>query len=92
MTSTRLAVGQRLNDWTEIPPQAGILNPGWKLEWTRYSQWITTDFLAWQAELVNQYKRPDQFVTHTSDEHAMAALPLMSMAQDPHTSSRQLES
>ncbi len=55
--------GQRLNDWTEIPPQSGILNPGWKLEWTRYSQWITTDFLAWQAELVNQYKRPDQFVT-----------------------------
>jgi beta-galactosidase len=55
--------GQRLNDWTEIPPQAGILNPGWKLEWTRYSQWITTDFLAWQASLVNQYKRPDQFVT-----------------------------
>ena len=55
--------GQRLNDWTEIPPQAGILNPGWKLEWTRYSQWITTDFLAWQAGLVNQYKRPDQFVT-----------------------------
>jgi len=56
--------GQRLNDWTEIPPREGILNPGWKLEWERYSQWITTDFLAWQASLVNQYKRPDQFVTH----------------------------
>ncbi|MBZ5681885.1 MAG: beta-galactosidase [Acidobacteriia bacterium] len=56
--------GQRLNDWTEIPPQEGIINPGWKLEWERYSQWITTDFLAWQAAIVNQYKRPDQFVTH----------------------------
>jgi beta-galactosidase len=55
--------GQRLNDWTEIPPQSGILNPGWKLEWQRYAQWITTDFLAWQASIVNQYKRPDQFVT-----------------------------
>jgi len=51
--------GQRLNDWTEIPPREGILNPGWKLEWERYSQWITTDFLAWQASIVNQYKRPD---------------------------------
>ncbi len=39
--------GQRLNDWTEIPPQAGIINPGWKLEWERYQQWMTTDFLAW---------------------------------------------
>lgn len=56
--------GQRLNDWTEVPPREGILNPGWKLEWERYSQSITTDFLAWQAALVNQYKRPDQFVTH----------------------------
>src|ERR1700682_5874099 len=56
--------GQRLNDWTEIPPQDGIINPGWKLEWERYSQWITKDFLAWQASIVNQYKRPDQFVTH----------------------------
>jgi beta-galactosidase len=55
--------GQRLNDWTEIPPESGILNPGWKLEWQRYAQWITTDFLAWQASIVNQYKRPDQFVT-----------------------------
>ena len=56
--------GQRLNDWTEIPPEEGIINPGWKLEWQRYSQWLTTDFLAWQAAIVNQYKRPDQFVTH----------------------------
>lgn len=56
--------GQRLNDWSEIPPQEGIINPGWKLEWQRYSQWLTTDFLAWQARIVNEYKRPDQFITH----------------------------
>jgi beta-galactosidase len=56
--------GQRLNDWTEIPPQEGIINPGWKLEWQRYQQWITTDFLAWQSGIVNEYKRPDQFITH----------------------------
>jgi beta-galactosidase len=56
--------GQRLNNWEELPPRDGILNPGWKLEWERYSQWETTDFLAWQAKIVNEYKRPDQFVTH----------------------------
>jgi beta-galactosidase len=56
--------GQRLNDWSEIPPQAGIINPGWKLEWERYQQWMTTDFLAWQSHIVNEYKRPDQFITH----------------------------
>lgn len=56
--------GQRLNDWTELPPIDGILNPGWKLEWERYSQWETTDFLSWQASIVRQYLRPDQFITH----------------------------
>jgi len=56
--------GQRLNDWSELPPRDGIINPGWKLEWERYSQWMTTDFLAWQAKIVNEYKRPDQFITH----------------------------
>ena len=56
--------GQRLNDWSELPPREGILNPGWKLEWERYQQWMTTDYLAWQASIVNEYKRPDQFITH----------------------------
>jgi beta-galactosidase len=56
--------GQRLYDWTEVPPRDGILNPGWKLEWERYQEWLTTDFLRWQAAIVNEYKRPDQFITH----------------------------
>jgi beta-galactosidase len=56
--------GQRLNDWSELPPREGVLNPGWKLEWERYQQWMTTDYLAWQASIVDEYKRPDQFITH----------------------------
>jgi beta-galactosidase len=56
--------GQLVNDWDELPPRDGILNPGYKLEWERYQQKITTDFLAWQAAIVNEYKRPDQFITH----------------------------
>jgi beta-galactosidase len=56
--------GQRLNDWSELPSREGIRNPGWKLEWERYAQWENTDFLAWQSRIVNEYKRPDQFVTH----------------------------
>jgi beta-galactosidase len=56
--------GQRIYDWSQLPERDGIINPGWKLEWERYSQWITTDFLAWQGKIVNEYKRPDQFVTH----------------------------
>lgn len=56
--------GQRLYNWDEVPTRDGILNPGWKLEWERYSQWETSDFLAFQANIVNEYKRPEQFITH----------------------------
>jgi beta-galactosidase len=56
--------GQLVNDWEELPPRDGILNPGYKLEWERFQQSRVTDFLAWQAGLVNEYKRPGQFITH----------------------------
>ena len=56
--------GQLVNDWDELPPRDGILNPGYKLEWERFQQKIVTDFLAWQAAIVREYKRPEQFVTH----------------------------
>ena len=56
--------GQQLHRWTDVPGREGIINPGWKLEWQRYQQWITTDFLAWQAAIVREYKGPAQFVTH----------------------------
>jgi len=56
--------GQRLYRWTDVPGREGILNPGWKLEWQRYQQWIATDFLAWQAGIVRELKGPGQFITH----------------------------
>jgi beta-galactosidase len=55
--------GQLMNDWDDLPPRDGIVNPGYKLEWERYQRKLTTDFLAWQAAIVRQYKRPEQFVT-----------------------------
>jgi beta-galactosidase len=55
--------GQELHDWSEVPARDGILNPGWKIEWDRYQDSITTRFLAWQASLVREYLRPDQFIT-----------------------------
>ena len=56
--------GQLVQDWDEFPPRDGILNPGYKLEWERFQRERVTDFLAWQAKIVNEYKRQDQFITH----------------------------
>jgi beta-galactosidase len=56
--------GQRMNSWDELPPRDGILNPGYKLEWERYQHQIVTDYLGWQARIVNEYKKPEQFICH----------------------------
>lgn len=56
--------GQLVDNWEEFPPRDGILNPGYKLEWERFQQKIVTDFLGWQARIVREYARPDQFITH----------------------------
>ncbi|HUV14610.1 MAG TPA: beta-galactosidase, partial [Acidobacteriota bacterium] len=56
--------GQLIGDWSELPPIDGILNPGFKVEWQRFQRKLVTDFLAWQVQIVREYKKPDQFVTH----------------------------
>jgi beta-galactosidase len=56
--------GQLLNSFDELPPADGAINPGYKVEWQRYQQKITTDFLAWQAAIVREYAKPEHFVTH----------------------------
>ncbi len=56
--------GMTLNDWDEFPTRQNATNPSYKLEWDMYSQKVTADYLTWQAEIVSEYKRPDQFVTH----------------------------
>jgi len=50
------ATAERL---VRIAARDGIINPGWKLEWERYSQWMTTDFLAWRLAIVNEYNVPN---------------------------------
>ena len=54
--------GQLVDSWDDLPGREGILNPGYKLEWENFQHDIVTDYLGWQAKIVNEYKRPDQFV------------------------------
>lgn len=55
--------GQLVEVWEDLPAPDGILNPGYKLEWENFQHDIVTDYLAWQANIVNEYRRPDQFIT-----------------------------
>ena len=54
--------GQLVDKWEDLPTRDGILNPGYKLEWENFQHDIITEYLAWEAKIVNEYKRPDQFV------------------------------
>lgn len=56
--------GMTINDWEELAPRDGVTNTGYKLEWERYKRKAVADYLTWQSDIVKEYKRPDQFITH----------------------------
>ena len=83
--------GQMVDTWDDLPPRNGILNPGYKLEWENFQQDVVTDYLAWQASIVRQYKRPDQFITqdfsggvHTNLNQWAIARRLNIVAENPY--------
>ncbi|GAA1964231.1 beta-galactosidase [Agromyces allii] len=53
----------RLADWSELWRPDGNSFPQYDLAWRRFQTELTTEFIAWQAELVREYSRDDQFVT-----------------------------
>lgn len=42
---------------------SGNTNPGYDLEWRRFQAGLVTDFIGWQAAIIREYARPEQFVT-----------------------------
>ena len=56
--------GMNINTWEEFYRRDGVTSPSYKNEWERYNRKEVADFLNWQCDLVNEYKRKDQFVTH----------------------------
>ena len=78
-------------NWEDVPPRNGILNPGYKLEWENFQHDVVTDYLAWQAKIVNEYKHPDQFITqdfsggvHTNLDQWAIARSLDIVAANPY--------
>ncbi len=57
----------RINRWQDFPSVNGTINASLAGEYARFQRQLVTDYLAWQVGLVNEYKRPDQFVTQNFD-------------------------
>jgi beta-galactosidase len=53
----------RLDDWSELWRPEGNSFPQYDLAWRRFQTEQTTEFIAWQASIVDDYRTPGQFVT-----------------------------
>jgi beta-galactosidase len=57
----------RINSWEDFPSTVGTINGSLGAEFAKFQRKLVTNFLAWQVSIVNEYKRPDQFVTQNFD-------------------------
>ncbi len=57
----------RINSWEEFPSVNGTINASLKSEFQKFQRSLVTEFLAWQAGIVREYAKPDQFVTQNFD-------------------------
>jgi beta-galactosidase len=55
--------GQDIDKWADMPTPDKATSTSYKLEWSRWEQIRVTRYLAWQAQIVREERRPDQFVT-----------------------------
>ncbi len=53
----------RLSTWADLWTPDGNVQPQYDLAWRRFQASLTTDFIGWQASIVREYAREDQFVT-----------------------------
>jgi beta-galactosidase len=53
----------RLSTWSDLWPPDGNAQPQYDLAWRRFQARLTTDFITWQARIVRELARDDQFVT-----------------------------
>jgi beta-galactosidase len=53
----------RLSTWADLWTPDGNVQPQYQLAWRRFQAEQTTEFIGWQADLVREYARPEQFVT-----------------------------
>ncbi|SKC66283.1 beta-galactosidase [Krasilnikoviella flava] len=53
----------RLSTWADLWTPDNNAQPQYDLAWRRFQARLTTELIAWQADVVREYARPGQFVT-----------------------------
>lgn len=57
----------RINAWEDFPDVRGTINGSLGAEFEKFQRMLVTEYLGWQADIVREYCREDQFVTHNFD-------------------------
>lgn len=57
----------RVESWETFPDIRGTINGSLGAEFEAFQRHLVTEFLQWQREIVDEYRRKDQFVTHNFD-------------------------
>lgn len=57
----------RIDSFENIPDVRGTINASLGAEFEKFQRILVNRFLAWQADIINEYKRPEQFVTQNFD-------------------------
>lgn len=56
-----------VSSFEELPDPLGTVNGGYACAFEEYRRELAAEFLQWQAKIVSEYKREDQFLTHNFD-------------------------
>lgn len=57
----------RINAWEDFPDVRGTINGSLGAEFEKFQRSLVDEFLNWQSDIVREYAREDQFVTHNLD-------------------------
>lgn len=56
-----------VHSWEDFPDVRGTINGSLGAEFDKFRRILVAEFLSWQASIVNEYRRKEQFITHNFD-------------------------
>ena len=57
----------RVDEWEDFPSVNGTINASLSCEFSKFQRNLVYEFLLWQKNIVDEYKKETQFVTHNFD-------------------------
>ena len=56
-----------IGSWEDMPDISNSINWNLHCQYEKFLRSCAADYLKWQADIINEYKKPEQFITHNFD-------------------------